>query len=224
MAKRTPKPAGGKPAAKGRKATPRKPPSTAVRPSGAATKPSGAVYQVKIALDEVRPPVWRRVLVKDVSLAALHDVIQIGMGWEDYHLHVFEIGEERYGNLDQWGDDPWGEHDMADERKVKLSRLIDGGVKKFRYEYDMGDGWRHTIQVEKTLPAEAGVDYPRCVDGKRACPPEDCGGPWGYGDFLDALQNPRNPRHEELREWVGGDFDAEAFDPESVNAQLAGVR
>ena len=223
MAKRDPKAAGAKPGAKARsKAAPRKPPSTAIRPSGASAKGgAGAVYPVKITLDHVRPPIWRRVLVKDCTLAALHDLIQISMGWEDYHLHLFEIGNEQYGAPDQWEADPWGGHDVGNERKVKLSQLVGRGVKKFRYEYDMGDGWRHTIQIEKTRPAEAGLRYPRCVDGGRACPPEDCGGPWGYGDVLDALQDPSHPRHEERREWIGGDFDAEAFDLEAVNKRWA---
>jgi len=222
MAKRAAKPADAKPAPKGKsKTTARKPPATA-RPARAPAKPAaGAVYQVKITLDHVRPPVWRRVLVEDCTLADLHDVVQISMGWAGYHLHIFEIGEERYGAPEQWEDDPLGDHDVGNEGKVKLSQLVGRGVKKFHYEYDMGDSWGHTIQVEKTLPAEAGVRYPRCVDGARACPPEDCGGPWGYGDFLDAIQNPRHPQHEELREWIGGDFDPEAFDPEAVNAKLA---
>ena len=193
------------------------------RPSGRRTRRqtgAGVVYQLKVTLDGVRPPIWRRVLVKDCTLAVLHDVIQIGMGWGGYHLHVFEIGDEQYGAPDQWQDDMGG-NDVGNEGKVKLSQIVGRGVKKFHYEYDMGDGWRHTIQVEKTLPAEAGVRYPHCVGGKRACPPEDCGGPWGYGDFLEAVQDPQHPEHEERREWIGGDFDPEAFDLEAVNRQLA---
>ncbi len=213
MAKRAPK---NEP-----KATPRKPRSTAVRPADAPAKTgAGVVYQLKITLDDIRPPIWRRVLVKDCTLAVLHDVIQIGMGWDDCHLHVFEIGDEQYGAPDQWQDDMGG-NDVGNEGKVKLSQIVGRGVKKFRYEYDMGDGWRHTIQVEKTPPAEAGGRYPYCVDGKRACPPEDCGGPWGYGDFLEAVQDPQHPEHEERREWIGGDFDPEAFDLEAVNRRLA---
>ncbi len=158
MAKRAPKSKS--------KATPRKPPSAAVRPAGAPVKAgAGVVYPLKITLDGVQPPIWRRVQVKDCTLAALRDVIQISMGWHDCHLHIFEIGDEQYGAPDQWEADPWGEHDVGNEGKVKLSQLVGRGVKKFRYEYDMGDGWRHTIQVYKTLPVEAGVHYPRCVEG-----------------------------------------------------------
>ena len=186
----------------------------------AKTKGSAQVYQLKITLRDIKPPVWRRVQVKDCSLVKLHDIIQTCMGWDDYHLHEFEIGGERYGDPRQWPDDFGGDLEVGNEGKVKLSQLAAGGIKKFSYVYDMGDNWDHTIQIEKVLPAEAGVRYPRCIAGQRACPPEDCGGPWGYGDFLEAIQDPRHGRHEELLEWVGGEFDAEAFDAEAVNEEL----
>jgi hypothetical protein len=228
MAKRTPKPAGQTPGGQARsRAVSRKPAaSPRVRSSPAAAKATaGTVYQVKITLDGIRPPIWRRVQVKDCTLARLHDIIQVSMGWDDYHLHEFEITGERFGDPEQWDEpDPWGEQDVANERKVKLSQLLDRDVKKFRYAYDMGDDWQHTIQIEKVLPAEAGVRYPRCIDGKRACPPEDCRGPWGYADLLEALQKPKTPRQEELLEWIGGEFDAEAFDPEAVNQALTALR
>ena len=113
-----------------------------------------------------------------------------------------------------------GDMETLNEDELTLSELVAQGVKKFTYEYDMGDGWRHTLLIEKSVPPEAGVKYPRCVDGKRACPPEDCGGPWGYGDFVAAIQDPQDERHEELLEWIGGEFDPEAFDIEAVNAEL----
>ena len=186
----------------------------------AKKKGPAQVYQLKITLRDVRPPVWRRVQVPDCTLGGLHDVIQVSMGWDDYHLHEFEIGGERYGDPAQWRDGFGGELEVGNERKVKLGQLVAAGVKKFEYVYDMGDNWGHTVQVEKVLAPEAGARYPRCVAGKRACPPEDCGGPWGYGDFLEALRDPRHERHEELLEWVGGEFDPEAFDAEAVNAEL----
>jgi Plasmid pRiA4b ORF-3-like protein len=197
-------------------------PRTATAPAKSAR---GTVYQLKITLNDIRPPIWRRVQTKDCTLGRLHDIIQAVMGWEDYHLHEFEIGQQRYGALEQWQDDFWGaDPDVANERKVKLSQLVEQGVKKFRYQYDMGDSWWHTITVEKTVPVEAGVKYPRCIAGERACPPEDCGGPWGYGDFVDAIQNPKHERHEELLEWLGGEFDPEAFDPEAANKELQEMR
>ncbi len=184
----------------------------------AKSKTGGQVYQLKITLRDTKPPVWRRLQVKDCTLAKLHAIIQTCMGWEGYHLHEFEIGDERYGDPRQWQ----GEMEVGNEGKVKLSRLVAHGVKKFSYVYDMGDNWDHTIQVEKVLPVEAepGVRYPRCIAGKRACPPEDCGGPWGYGEFVEAIQNPQHEQHEELLEWVGGEFDPEAFDIEAVNEAL----
>jgi hypothetical protein len=193
------------------------------RPKTKATSPSakGTVYQLKITLKDIRPPIWRRVLTRDCTLAKLHDIIQAVMGWDDYHLHEFEIGEQRYGDPVQWHSDfISADPDVANEGKVKLSQLAGQGVKKFRYQYDMGDSWWHTIAVEKTLLAEAGVKYPRCVAGERACPPEDCGGPWGYGDLVDTIQNPKHKRHAELLEWIGGHFDPEAFDLEATNKEL----
>jgi hypothetical protein len=143
----------------------------------AKAKAPAQVYQLKIALRHIKPPIRRRVQVKNCTLARLHDIIQVSMGWDDYHLHEFDIGDERYGDPGQWEEDFGGESEVGNEGKVKLSQLVAQGVKKFGYVYDMGDTWEHAIQVEKVLPAESGVRYPRCIDGRRACPPEDCGGP-----------------------------------------------
>jgi hypothetical protein len=180
-----------------------------------AKKAAGQVYQLKITLRDMKPPVWRRVQVKDCTLAKLHGILQTCMGWDRYHLHAFDIGGEQYSEPD-----PDGMMEAEDERKVKLSQVVAQGYKKFSYTYDFGDNWDHAIQVEKVLDPEPGVRYPCCVAGKRACPPEDCGGPWGYGDFVEAIQNPKHERHEELLEWVGGEFDPEVFDIEAVNEEL----
>jgi hypothetical protein len=184
----------------------------------AKSKSKSTVYQLKITLGDIKPPVWRRVEVTDSTLSKLHEIIQIVMGWDGYHLWAFDIGGEQYG------EDPTGEMEMTSARKVKLSQIVQAGVKKFRYTYDFGDNWDHVIQVEKVLEADPQVKYPRCVKGSRACPPEDCGGAWGYGDFLNAIQNPGHESHEEMLEWVGGEFDPEAFDIEAVNKELASVR
>src|SRR5947209_2102508 len=173
------------------------------------------VYQLKITLGDVRPPVWRRVQVKDCTLGKLHHVIQVCMGWQECHLHVFEVGRVQYAEPD-----PEGTGDHKSERSIKLSRIVAEGHTKFSYTYDFGDNWDHTIAVEKTLPAEPHVGYPHCVTGKRACPPEDCGGPSGYADFLDAVRDPGHQQHAELLEWVGGEFDPEAFDLAAVNREL----
>jgi hypothetical protein len=181
----------------------------------AKSKDAGQVYQLKITLRDIRPPVWRQVQVKDCSLAKLHDIIQTCMGWDGYHLHAFEVGGEQYGQPD-----PDGMMETEDERRLKLSQVVARGFPKLSYTYDFGDNWDHTVQVEKVLDPEPGVRYPRCLAGKRACPPEDCGGPWGYAEFLEAVQHPEHEQHEEMLEWIGGGFDPEAFDPEAVNEEL----
>ncbi len=182
------------------------------------------IYPLKITLQHVQPPVWRQVETADCSLATLHDLIQVSMGWENAHLHEFEIGRERFGDPMQWEGGFGSELEVGDEGKVRLSQLVAAGIKKFRYVYDMGDTWEHVIQIAKPGAAEPGARYPRCVAGERACPPEDCGGPWGYGDFLDAIQDPNHEQHEDMVEWIGGGFDPEKFDVDAVNKELKRVR
>jgi len=181
------------------------------------------IYQLKITLDDVKPPIWRRLQTQDCTLAQLHDLIQVSMGWHDSHLHLFKIGQDRYGDPVQWPKEFEDDLDTLNERKLKLSQLHAQGTRKFSYEYDMGDSWLHLVQIEKLVEAEPGVKYPRCIDGKRACPPEDCGGPWGYGDFLDALADPKHEQHADMVEWIGGEFDPENFDLEEVNRLLRGL-
>lgn len=189
-----------------------------ITPKAGKSKPTDTVYQLKITLANVKPLIWRRIEIKDCTLSKLNDIIQIIMGWDGYHLWGFDIGGEEYG------DDLTGEMEMTSARKMKLSQIVQAGGKKFGYTYDFGDSWDHVIQVEKVLAAEPKVKYPRCVKGSRACPPEDCGGPWGYGDFLEAIKNPKHEQHEEMLEWIGGEFDPEAFELEAVNKELAGIR
>ena len=176
------------------------------------------IYQLKITLRGSRPPIWRRVQVRsDISLATLHWIIQEAMGWTDSHLHQFRLGEIYYGVPDQ---DDFGLSETKNEKTAKLNQLLSRPKAKFIYEYDFGDSWEHEVLLEKILPPDPEVRYPVCITGKRACPPEDCGGVWGYGDFLAAIQNPDHPEHEELLEWIGGSFDPEAFDVEDVNRAL----
>jgi hypothetical protein len=177
------------------------------------------IYQIKVTLRHSKPPIWRRIQVpEDVTLARLHHILQVVLGWEDYHLHQFIIDDEYYGephpDYEVWGPE------MRDERHVRLGQLVPEADLKFVYEYDFGDGWEHELLVEKILPPQPGVSYPRCIKGKRACPPEDVGGVWGYADFLEVIRDPDHPEHEEWLEWVGGEFDPEVFDLEEVNAGL----
>ncbi len=176
------------------------------------------IYQLKISLREIKPPIWRTVQVlSSTTLQKLHLIIQESMGWYNSHLHNFLIDGIEYG-------EPAPEYDfeVTDETKVKLSKVVRGEKTKFSYIYDFGDGWDHTILVEKILPCDPKVSYPICIKGKRACPPEDCGGPWGYVEFLEAIQNPSHPEHEEMLEWIEGDFESEEFNLDEVNQRLAG--
>ncbi len=177
-----------------------------------------AVYQLKITLAGIKPLIWRRVEIDDCSLLDLHEVIQVCMGWDSSHLWRFEVGGHQYG------EEMGGDLDFLPAHRTKLSQLVHRGVKKFKYVYDFGDNWEHLIQIERVLEADPTVEYPRCVKGSRSGPPEDCGGPWGYADLLEAIQNPDHPEHEEMLEWVGGDFDPEAFDLDEVNEELEHLR
>jgi len=186
-------------------------------------KPS-QIYQLKITLNGSRPPIWRRVQVPaDIRLSRLHQVIQIAMdGWEDYHLHHFIVGQRPdwvfYGVPNPEYDD-WGPP-MQNEALIKLNRILKSEKDKFMYEYDFGDGWGHIILLEKILSPEDGVFYPRCIKGKRACPPEDCGGIWGYMQLLEVISDPENPEYDNMLEWLSDDFDPEYFDLAGINNQL----
>ena len=174
------------------------------------------IYQIKVTLDESKPPIWRRILVPgDVTLEKLHYIIQVAMGWTNSHLHQFIVGQTYYG-------EPHPDYgfEMQDEGRVKLNQVAPREGFKFRYEYDFGDGWLHNLLVEKALEPEPGQQYPVCIKGKRACPPEDVGGVWGYEGFLEAIRDPDHSEHEMYLEWIGGEFDPEAFDLEETNELL----
>ena len=178
------------------------------------------IYQLKITLKESRPPIWRRFQVRsDVTLAKLHRIIQEVMGWFDGHLHQFIVGRIYYGVPD-----PDDLSETRDERKVRLDQILSVPGRKIVYEYDFGDGWEREIVLEKILSPDPKTRYPRCLDGARACPPEDCGGIYGYADFLEAIRNPEHEEHEEMLEWIGGEFDQEEFDLEAVNQSLKSIR
>lgn len=174
-----------------------------------------AIYQIKVTLRHVAPPVWRRLEVPaDIKLGKLHHVLQIVMGWTDSHMHAFRLGMEQYGVSSREFPDMF-----RSERNVRLDQLVGVGGKLI-YEYDFGDGWEHELKIEKVLAPEPGVRYPRCTAGKRACPPDDCGGPWGYANLLEVLRDPKHEEHEEMHEWIGGDLDSEAFDLAAANRSL----
>ena len=175
-----------------------------------------SIYQLRIDLNYAKPPIWRRILVKDTTtLAELHEIIQIVMGWDDSHLHQFETGDREYYGIP---DEGWDE--IRDERKFKLKDIIPAEKHKITYLYDFGDSWDHQILVEKILPVEKGKKYPLCVKGKRACPPEDVGGIGGYYYFLEAISDPKHEAHENYKGWYEGDFDPEEFNMKKINLDL----
>lgn len=175
-----------------------------------------SIYQLKVTLRDSKPPIWRRIQVKsNTTLENLHDVLQTVFGWTDLHLHQFVIDQAYYGVPH-----PDFGFEVKNERRVKLGEVALSEKNKFIYEYDFGDGWEHEILIERILPVEAGKQYPICVTGKRACPPEDVGGIWGYDRFVEAIKDAQHPEHGEMLEWVGGSFNPEEFDIESVNQEL----
>ena len=179
------------------------------------------IYQLDVTLQETEPPIWRRVQVPaDITLHRLHEVLQTVLGWTDSHLYLFEVGPEPiyFGDPDLVEDWP----DLRPSRKTKLSRVAPAAGAKLVYEYDLGDSWRHDIVVEKVLPAQAGAGCPVCLAGKRACPPEDCGGVHGYAELLEVIADPSHEEHDSMLTWLGGSFDPEAFDLDHVNFLLDG--
>jgi hypothetical protein len=184
--------------------------------------PPTTVYQLKITLAGIQPEIWRRVLVRaDLRLSELHRIIQVAMGWTDSHLHAFTCGETRY-ELPSEGYGPG--LDFEDERQAELGAVLTEVGAGLQYEYDFGDGWDHTVHLEAILPADPEATYPVCVAGERACPPEDCGGAWGYVELLEILRDPGHPEHQERLEWLGRRFDPEGFDRYLVNYALAALR
>ncbi len=152
----------------------------------------------------------------NITLEELHYAVNEAMGWTNSHLHQFLLGDRCFSDKTM----PDAEvHDFEDERTVHLGSLLTEGD-TIGYEYDFGDGWSHRVKVEKALKFDGRLAYPLCIGGARACPPEDCGGPGGYEDFLKALRNKKNPRHNELTTWIGGHFDPESFDVNRTNAAL----
>jgi hypothetical protein len=186
----------------------------------AARKSPSSIYQLKITLREISPPIWRRVQVSsNMTLGDLHWVIQTAMGWTNSHLHSFTIEGLEYGMIlpDELGFDDIETHD---ETLVKLNKIIPGEKFKFPYLYDFGDSWEHDILVEKVLPVDPAATYPTCLQAKRACPPEDCGGTSGYAQLLEVMQNPRHDDYESMLEWLGGAFAPEAVDLQKINLEL----
>jgi hypothetical protein len=181
------------------------------------------IYELEITLLGVGPRVWRRFAVRDNhSLMVLHDIIQMVMGWKDCHLHEFDIGGQIYAarGFEIDGED----RPVRNEKRGYLRDVLGGQGFRFRYQYDFGDNWQHELKVVKVSPAEPGARYPVCLAGERACPPEDVGGVPGYEESLEALADPQHVEHQHMLDWVGGEFDPEAFDMKRVYWMLQNIR
>jgi hypothetical protein len=180
------------------------------------------VYQIKVGLRGAKPPIWRRLEVPaDIGLAKLHRVIQIAFDWDDSHMHVFETPYGSFGAADR-------ELGHRAEAPVTLEQIAPTAKSKVTYTYDFGDNWDHDIVVEKVLDRDAAAVYPRCTGGRKAAPPEDCGGLWGYAELVEVLTDPSHPEHEERLDWLGlksaSEFDPDHFDTEPVNQALSRLR
>jgi hypothetical protein len=178
--------------------------------------------QLKVSLLDIRPAIWRRLLVPaTIKLPKLHDVLQLSFGWTNSHLHAFRLEEESYQAAcpDDWGADFFGMSKPHDEKKFRLCDLLHAKDDWLIYEYDFGDSWEHEVLVEKLLP-EATDKVVTCVAGARAGPPEDCGSIPGYENLVEALADPKHPEREELLDWLGDPYDPEAFSLATLNKHL----
>ena len=178
------------------------------------------LYQFKITLLESNPPVWRRIQVQDCTLDKMHEHIQTAMGWTNSHLHQFDIKGKRYGDPELL-DDGFEDFECVDSTVTMVSDILPKTGKRFafKYEYDFGDGWEHEVLYEGSSPLEKGKKYPLCLEGERACPPEDVGGVWGYAEYLEALADPKHELHDEFMEW-SGPFDPDDFDPKKMSREM----
>ena len=184
---------------------------------------SDDIVRLKITLADTEPPIWRRVEVPaGMTLKDLHGVIQAAMGWDDDHLYQFHVGRETIAGPGM-GDGGFGMRRAVGAGRVRLDELAGRGIKRFVYEYDMGDSWEHRIQIEKLLPADPAARYPRLVDGAMQCPPEDVGGVPGFYEFLEAIADPEHPDHEDRLDWYGGTFDPAELDHDRIDKALARI-
>jgi Plasmid pRiA4b ORF-3-like protein len=191
---------------------------SALRRLRGMAQPGDPLLEVRITLADVESPdVWRKVLIPAAyPLNRVHAVIQAAMGWEGYHLHAFRVGDVGYAPRD-----PSDELGYLDETKFRLADLA--AADRIEYEYDFGDGWEHELVIEaRTVAAEDGV-YPACVAGGGACPPEDCGGSYGFAELKELLNGPPSPEREEMLDWAGGDYEPGRFDLSAANAAVAAI-
>ena len=192
-------------------------PKSSKKSKSKSTAPSDKLFQFKITLLGSKPPIWRRIQVHDCTLDKLHEYIQTAMGWTNSHLHQFNIKGQYYGDPELLQ-----EMECINSTGTTISQILPKAGKRFafKYEYDFGDGWEHEILFEGNPTAVKAKKYPLCLEGERACPPEDIGGIWGYYDFLEAMTDPKHEEHEHYREWYGGKFSPSQFDPAQATRQM----
>ena len=183
---------------------------------------AATIARLKITLDDVKPAVLRRIEVPfDIRLDRLHLILQAAVGWTNSHLYEIRARGVRWST--PFPDQDSG-GDFLDARKVRLSEVLeDVGTKTLKYLYDFGDGWEHTIKIERLIDPEPSTLYPRLIEAKGRCPPEDIGGPWGYAEFLEAIADPKHERHREFKEWFADDFNPHVVDLDWLAEDVAAL-
>jgi len=185
---------------------------------GMTASPTDAIATLRIEIKYIEPLIWRRIAVRtSMNLMALHTVIQATMGWLDYHLWEFFVDERKYGIPDP--DRPR----VKNGATTQLATILASGTTEFDYVYDFGDYWEHRIIVEQTNSAGTDAKYPRFLGGERRCPPEDCGGPPGYFDFIENIARKQSKKAKEALEWYGGPYNPDDIDAEQINITLARI-
>ncbi len=180
---------------------------------------SAQVLQLKVTLVETSPAIWRQIQISsDCTFWGLHVAIQDAMGWTDSHLHMFELAGKRGSKAHCFGiPDDDGDLEVRPGWEFSVSKFLKAKGDKARYLYDFGDCWDHDVILEELLPALPKTAYPRCIAGERRCPPEDCGGVYGFENFLKIMKNRRHKEHKEMVDWAGGEFDPEEFNAADVH-------
>ncbi len=181
---------------------------------------AASIARLKVTLDDVKPMVQRRIEVPlAIRLDRLHLVLQAAIGWTNSHLHEIRARDVGWGMPDpDFGDGP------LDAKKARLVDVLeDAGTKTIKCLYDFGDGWEHTVKVERIIDALPGLAYPVLIDAAGRCPPEGVGGPWGYAEFLEAIADPAHENHAEMKNWIGETFDPKAVDVEALADDVAAL-
>jgi hypothetical protein len=173
------------------------------------------IYEVTITLEGISPAIWRRLLIpSDLFLHDFHKVIQTTMGWDNQHLHLFLKGNKLFGLQD---DDWMGNPSFQDYTAIRVNDLLRRPGDQMIYQYDMGDNWKHLVRLDQEHDSEPDAYYPVCIDGARECPPEDCGGPEGYKEMIEAVRDPSSPHHRFFKALFPEGLDPEFFDKEVIN-------